>query len=139
MTTQTHLTTDQLDRYRSGLMQGNEAAQCAAHVRDCPQCQTRMQFGARMSAALAPLPRLAAGLPRRPVRALRWPRVFGAGMVTASVALVAVLTVPRMLAVTAPEVLPGSMTPQVADAVQNMDFYQWLANHPQMLQQGLTQ
>lgn len=139
MMTQTHLNADQLDRYRSGLMPSEESRRCAAHLHDCPQCQRRMQFGARLSAALGPLPRLAAQAPHRHVRALRWPRVFGAGMVTASIALAAVMMVPHMMAVTGPGALPGSVSPQVADAVQNMDFYQWLANHPQMLQQGLTQ
>lgn len=139
MNTPKHLSTDELDRYRSGLMAADEAARCAAHLRGCPQCQTRAQFGARMAAALAPLPRLAARLPQRPARSLRWPRVFGAGMVTASLALAVAFTALHLGSSQAPEVLPGSVSPQIADAVQNMDFYQWLANHPQMLQQGINQ
>lgn len=134
-----HLRTDELDRYRSGLMPADEAARCAAHLRDCPQCQMRAQFGARMAAALGPLPRLAARLPQRPARSLRWPRVFGAGMVTASLVLAVAFTVLHLEGSQPPAALPSGMSPQIADAVQNMDFYQWLANHPQMLQQGINQ
>ena len=79
-------------------------------------------------------------MPRRHSRAVRWPRVFAAGMATASLALAVFISMPHLM--TANETYPGglgsqTLSPQVADAVQNIEFYQWLSNHPQMLQQGL--
>lgn len=135
MTTQTHLTPAQIDHYRSGLASAVQAAQIETHLKNCPQCQTELQFGQRLGALLAPLPQLAARLPRRHPRAVRWPRVFAAGMATASLALAVFISVPHLA--TSDGNYPGSLSPQVADAVQNIEFYRWLSNHPQMLQQGL--
>lgn len=137
MTTQTHLSPAQIDHFRSGLSSAEQAAQIELHLKNCPQCQSRSRFGNRLCAALAPLPQLAARLPQQHPRALRWPRVFAAGMATASLAMAVFVTVPHLLAPSPMDNFPSGVSPQVADAVQNMDFYQWLANHPQMLQQGL--
>lgn len=135
MTTQNHLTPAQIDHYRSGLASAEQATQMQMHLRDCPQCHNALQFGQHLCEQLAPLPQLAARLPRRHSRAVRWPRVFAAGMVTASLALAVVISVPHLAANNGND--PGNLSPQVADAVQNIEFYQWLSNHPQMLQQGL--
>ena len=134
MTTRNHLTTAQIDHYRSGLASAEQAAQIEMHLKDCPQCQHDLQFGQRVSALLAPLPQLAARMPRRHARAVRWPRVFAAGMATASLALAVFISVPHF---SPSGGYPNNLSPQVADAVQNIEFYQWLSNHPQMLQQGL--
>ncbi|MDD4886676.1 MAG: hypothetical protein PHO64_07110 [Thiomonas sp.] len=135
MTTQNHLTPVQIDRYRSGLASAEQAAQIQLHLRHCPQCQNALQFGQHLCDQLAPLPQLAARLPRRHSRAVRWPRVFAAGMATASLALAVFISVPHLASNN--DSYPGSLSPQVADAVQNIEFYQWLSNHPQVLQQGL--
>ncbi len=135
MTTQNHLTPAQIDHYRSGLASAEQAAHIESHLKHCPQCQTQLQFGQRLTALLAPLPQLAARMPRRHPRTVRWPRVFAAGMATASLALAVFITVPHLTA--SEGGYPGNLSPQVADAVQNIEFYQWLSNHPQMLQQGL--
>ncbi|WP_079419471.1 anti-sigma factor family protein [Thiomonas intermedia] len=140
MTTRNHLTPAQIDHYRSGLASAEQAAQIEVHLKDCPQCQHALQFGQRLSTLLAPLPQLAARMPRRHSRAVRWPRVFAAGMATASLALAVFISVPHLMTTNA--TYPGgvgsqALSPQVADAVQNIEFYQWLSNHPQMLQQGL--
>lgn len=135
MTTQNHLTPAQIDHYRSGLASAEQAAQMETHLKHCPRCQEALQFGRRLSAQLGPLPQLAARLPRRTPRAVRWPRVFAAGMATASLALAVFISVPHLTSNEGN--YPGSLSPQVADAVQNIEFYQWLSNHPQMLQQGL--
>ncbi|MGC8506927.1 MAG: anti-sigma factor family protein [Thiomonas sp.] len=135
MTTQNHLTPAQIDHYRSGLASAEQAAQMEMHLKHCPRCQEALQFGRRLSAQLGPLPQLAARLPRRTPRAVRWPRVFAAGMATASLALAVFISVPHLTSNEGN--YPGSLSPQVADAVQNIEFYQWLSNHPQMLQQGL--
>ena len=140
MTTRNHLSPAQIDHYRSGLASAEQAAQIEVHLKDCPQCQHALQFGQRLSTLLAPLPQLAARMPRRHSRAVRWPRVFAAGMATASLALAVFISMPHLM--TANETYPGglgsqTLSPQVADAVQNIEFYQWLSNHPQMLQQGL--
>ena len=137
MTNQIHLTPAQIDRYRSGHASAEQTAQVEAHLRTCPPCQLQLRFGCRLCADLAALPQLAARLPGRHRGALRWPRVFGAGLATASLAVAVFVTVPRLLAPAAVDGFPAGVSPQVADAVQNMDFYQWLANHPQMLQRGL--
>ncbi len=106
-----------------------------SHLERCPRCQSTLQFGQHLCDQLAPLPQLAARLPRRHSRTVRWPRVFAAGMATASLALAVFISVPHLNANNGID--PGSLSPQVADAVQNIEFYQWLSNHPQMLQQGL--
>ncbi|MDY0329045.1 MAG: zf-HC2 domain-containing protein [Thiomonas sp.] len=135
MTTQNHLTPAQIDHYRSGLATAEQAAQIEAHLKNCPQCQQELQFGQRLSHLLAPLPQLAARMPHRHPRTVRWPRVFAAGMATASLALAVFISVPHLMPRN--EAYPGGLSPQIADAVQNIEFYQWLSNHPQMLQQGL--
>ncbi len=140
MTTRNHLTSAQIDHYRSGLASAEQAAHIEAHLKNCPQCQQELQFGQQLSQLLAPLPQLAARLPRRSSRTVRWPRVFAAGMATASLALAVFISVPHLAGSNG--AYPGgfdsqSLSPQVADAVQNIEFYQWLSNHPQMLQQGL--
>jgi anti-sigma factor RsiW len=135
MTTQTHFTPAQIDRYRSGLASAELAAQIERHLQTCPQCQAELQFGRRLSDLLAPLPQLAAHLPRRAARSVRWPRVFAAGMATVSLALAVVISLPHWTAGNGG--VPGNLSPQIADAVQNIDFYQWLSEHPQMLQQGM--
>lgn len=140
MTTCNHLTSAQIDLYRSGLASAEQAAHIEAHLKNCPQCQQELQFGQRLSHLLAPLPQLAARLPRHSSRTVRWPRVFAAGMATASLALAVFISVPHLTG--GNEAYPGgfdsqSLSPQVADAVQNIEFYQWLSNHPQLLQQGL--
>ena len=140
MTTRNHLTSAQIDHYRSGLASAEQAAHIEAHLKNCPQCQQELQFGQQLSHLLAPLPQLAARLPRRSARTVRWPRVFATGMATASLALAVFISVPHLTSGNG--AYPGgfdsqSLSPQVADAVQNIEFYQWLSNHPQMLQQGL--
>ncbi len=137
MTTQIHPSPAQIDRYRSGLASAEQAAQVESHLKSCTQCQLQLRFGSRLCADLALLPRLAGRLPARHRRTLRWPRVFGAGLATVSLAVAVFVTVPRLLAPAGVAGFPTAVSPQVADAVQNMDFYQWLSNHPQMLQGGL--
>jgi len=135
MTTQNHLTPAQIDHFRSGLVSADQAESIRRHLAQCPSCQDELRFGERVCAHLARLPQLAARLPQRRPRAVRWPRVFAAGMATASLALAVFISVPRFGANNANDL--GTLSPQIADAVQNMEFYQWLSNHPQMLQQGL--
>lgn len=135
MTAQNHLTPAQIDHFRSGLASAEQAEHIRLHLAQCPLCQSQFRFGQRLCEQLAVLPQLAAHLPKRHPRAVRWPRVFAAGMATASLALAVFVSLPHLGASDTNDL--NHISPQVADAVQNMDFYQWLSNHPQMLQQGL--
>jgi anti-sigma factor RsiW len=135
MTTHDHLTPAQIDHFRSGLVAADQAESIRRHLAQCPRCQEELRFGERVCAHLALLPQLAAWLPQRRPRAVRWPRVFAAGMATASLALAVFISVPHFGANHANDL--GNLSPQIADAVQNIEFYQWLSNHPQVLQQRL--
>ena len=69
-------------------------------------------------------------------RRVRWTRVVAAGMVTAGLAGLSFGILPALLRST--PAIPAAISappasPQVADAVQNLDFYEWLASHPQAL------
>lgn len=122
------ITVADVDLWRAGLPARRPGAEIEAAVRDDPRLGAAARFGADLAAGLHPLPELAAR--RRPaVRRLRWGRVVGAGFVTASVAFGALT-----LTLLAPVTPPQALSPQMADAVQNQDFYAWLAAHPQAME-----
>ncbi len=127
------ITVADVDRWRAGLPGPHRAAEVEAAVRADPRLAAAARFGSTLATGLQPLPELAARR-RTAGRRLRWGRVAGAGFITASVAL-AGLTLMLSPAVRLP--LSGALAPdnaQMADAVQNQDFYAWLAAHPQAME-----
>jgi hypothetical protein len=137
MNTDTSITTVELDRWRAGLLDAQQAHAVRQAMQSDIHLAERAQFGTQVVAGLAALPQLAAR--RRPAhRKLRWPRVMAAGLVSVTVAVFTITVFPLLSSRTAmlvpPAQLNAQVNPQLADAVQNMDFYEWLAAHPQALQ-----
>ena len=117
------------DLWRAGLLDAVEARRFEQDMRADPELARQARFGARTAQALSELPRLAARrATRRTPRRARWARLAVAGVLSAGLAgLVAVglgVLPPSQQSQAVPE------NAQTADAVQNMDFYEWLAAHP---------
>lgn len=135
---------EQADRWRAGLLDAQQAEQFE-RARACdPRLADEAAFGRELARSLQELPQLAARRAPRTVRTrrVRWSRVLAAGMLTAGLAGLSVGLLPTLLQ--GPAAAPGGPTalsqlpasPQMADAVQNLDFYEWLAAHPQALDSG---
>lgn len=123
------------DRWRAGCLDATQARHFEQAMAADASLAGHARFGRDLAQGLQPLPRLAA---RRvtPARRVRWARVLAAGMLTAGLAGVSFGLLPTLLrsapgSASAAGAAPSS--PQVADAVQNLDFYEWLASHPQAL------
>lgn len=138
MNTDTTITTVDLDRWRAGMLDAQQAHAVQQALQSDLHLVAQAQFSSQVVAALTALPQLAAR--RRPVaqRKLRWPRIVAAGFVSVSVAFFIIGALPLLSSRTGMPVQPAQLSaqvnPQLADAVQNMDFYEWLAAHPQALQ-----
>ena len=137
MNTDTSITTVELDRWRAGLLDAQQAHAVKQAMQSDAHLAAQAQFGTQVVAGLAVLPQLAAR--RRPAqRKLRWPRVMAAGFVSVTVAIFTISALPLLSSRAGmpapPAQLNAQVNPQLADAVQNMDFYEWLAAHPQALQ-----
>jgi hypothetical protein len=135
MNTNTSITTAEIDRWRAGLLDAEQARVVQAAVQSNAALAAEAAFGARLSAGLAPLPQLAARRAQSmSARRLRWPRVMAAGFVTASLAVFTLAALPLLSSHTQTPLQPVMLNAQTADAVQHMDFYEWLAAHPQAMQ-----
>lgn len=137
MNTDTSITTVELDRWRAGLLDTQQAHAVRQAMQSDIHLAAQAQFGTQVVAALGALPQLAAR--RRPAhRKLRWARVMAAGFVSVTVAIFTISAFPLLSSRNGMPVPPAQLNaqvnPQLADAVQNMDFYEWLAAHPQALQ-----
>ncbi len=118
------------DLWRAGLLDAEQARRFEQAMRADAALAEQARFGARTAQALVELPRLAARrAPRRAPRRARWARLAAAGALTASLAGVVALSF-GVLPAQQPAQQPA-LSAQTADAVQNMDFYEWLATHPQ--------
>jgi len=134
MNTNTTITAADIDRLRAGLLDAEQARRVQNAVQSSATLAEQAQFGERVAAGLVPLPQLAARrMARKPVRRLRWPRVMAAGLVAASLATFTILALPLLSSHSTTPMQP-ILNAQTADAVQNIDFYEWLASHPQALQ-----
>ncbi|MDE1954965.1 MAG: hypothetical protein KGJ03_04540 [Betaproteobacteria bacterium] len=124
------------DRWRAGCLDATDAQRFEQAMAADARLAAHARFGRDLAQELQVLPRLAA---RRaaPARRLRWARVVAAGMVTAGLAGLSFGILPTLLGSSPGAPAAGAAaapaTPQVADAVQNLDFYEWLASHPQAL------
>ncbi len=135
MNTNTSITTAEIDRWRAGLLDTDRSRTVQEALRSNESLAAEAQFGARLAAGLAPLPQLAARRTQaKPARRLRWPRVMAAGFVTASLAIFTLASLPLLSSRTQTPLQPIMLNAQTADAVQHMDFYEWLATHPQAMQ-----
>ena len=123
------------DRWRAGCLDAPESLRFEQAMAADPALANHARYGRELAQSLDGLVRLAA---RRGTRGrhLRWGRVLAAGMVTAGLAGLSFGLLPTLLHAS-PEGQPTraatQSSPQVADAVQNLDFYEWLASHPQAL------
>ncbi len=123
------------DRWRAGCLDGADARRFEQAMAADPVLAGHARFGRELAQGLQVLPRLAARRGAR-TRRVRWTRVVAAGMVTAGLAGLSFGILPALLRST--PAIPAAISappasPQVADAVQNLDFYEWLASHPQAL------
>ncbi len=138
MNTDTSITTLDLDRWRAGMLDAQQARVVQQAMQSDLNLAAQAQFSSQVVGALTVLPQLAAR--RRPVerRKLHWPRVVAAGFVTVTVTIFTIGALPLLSSRTGMPAgsaqLSAQVNPQLADAVQNMDFYEWLAAHPQALQ-----
>ncbi|OIQ89636.1 hypothetical protein GALL_284830 [mine drainage metagenome] len=117
------------DLWRAGLLDPGEARRFEQDMQFDSALAAQAGFGARTAQALNALPRLAARrVMRRAPRRARWARLAAAGAVSASLAGLLVFGVGGLPG----EQLEPTAQPsaQTADAVQNMEFYEWLATHP---------
>lgn len=131
------------DAWRSGCL---DEAQARAFERDMasePELAREAAFGRELARSLQHLPELARRRAPQASRArhLHWPRLLGAGMVAAAVAGLSFGLLPTLLGAPGGTQHQAALqqiqaNPQTADAVQNLDFYEWLASHPGALQQG---
>lgn len=120
------------DRWRAGWLEPEQARRFEQDMDRDAALAVHAQFGARIAQALVELPRLAAQRQvRRGARRPRWARLAAAGALGMS------LVVLGSVGFSSWSVLPFGSAQQVnaqtADAVQNMDFYDWLAEHPQLI------
>lgn len=135
MNTNTSITTAEIDRWRAGLLDAERSRVVQEALRSNESLAAEARFGARLAAGLAPLPQLAARRTQaKQARRLRWPRVMAAGFVTASLAVFTLAALPLLSSPTQTPLQPVMLNAQTADAVQHMDFYEWLAAHPQAMQ-----
>ncbi len=123
------------DRWRAGCLDAADARRFEQAMSADPALAAHARFGRELAQGLQGLPRLAARRGAR-TRRVRWTRVVAAGMVTAGLAGLSFGILPALLRST--PAIPAAISappasPQVADAVQNLDFYEWLASHPQAL------
>jgi hypothetical protein len=120
------------DRWRAGCLDAADARRFEQAMAADPALAGHARFGRELAQGLQVLPRLAARRGARSTRRVRWTRVVAAGMVTAGLAGLSFGILPALLRST-PAISAPPASPQVADAVQNLDFYEWLASHPQAL------
>lgn len=125
------------DQWRAGCLDADQAKEFEQAMAADPGLAARAAYGARLARGLDPLPELARLRARRavPPRRVRWPRVLGAGMAAAALAGLSFGLLPTLLRAPAGNVPQTALnhiqaSPQLADAVQNLDFYEWLAEHP---------
>ena len=123
------------DRWRAGCLDADESRRFEQAMAADPVLASHARYGRDLAQSLQGLGRLAA---RRGAqgRRLRWGRVLATGMVAAGLAGLSFGLLPTLLHASAGGTSARSAvqsSPQVADAVQNLDFYEWLASHPQAL------
>lgn len=136
-----------IDRWRAGLLDAERARAVERAVRADTALAKEAAFGTRVAHSLAvhldahfqAHLRAQSGRHRAThghalARRVRWPRLIGAGVATASLAML-ILTLAMLVRPPVQPAAPGALSPQIADAVQNLDFYQWLAEHPQALEE----
>ena len=130
------------DLWRAGCLDAAQAREFEAACAADPALAAQARYGRELARSLHELPRLAA---RRAARAaprrLRWPRVLAAAGSVATLAGLGFGLLPHLLAASRGPAAtlaarPAAANPQLADAVQNLDFYEWLAAHPQSRQRG---
>ncbi len=130
------------DLWRAGCLDPLRARAFEQAMAENPELAAQGRYGRDLAQALHCLPELAAR--RRQPRAARrphWPRLLAAGGAGVAVAGLALLLLPAAPAVPAAGALDAQRiqaSPQLADAVQNLDFYEWLAAHPQALARGAS-
>ncbi len=129
------------DRWRAGVLDPRGRQDFERAMAADPRLAEHARYGRRLARSLQYLPRLAAHAGSRPAprRALHWPRVLAAGMVSAGLAGLSFGLLPTLMQAHRPMVptLQQIQTdPQLADALQNLDFYEWLAAHPRELDAG---
>lgn len=131
------------DAWRAGCLDEPQARAFEQEMAADPGLARHAAFGKELAHSLQRLPELARRRTQRASRArrLRWPRVLGAGMAFAALAGLSFGLLPTLLGAPDATGAHGSLqqiqaTPQMADAVQNLDFYEWLASHPAALQPG---
>ncbi len=131
------------DAWRAGCLDARQARAFEQAMAADPRLAHHAHYGRRLAQALEPLPELARRRAPRPARTrqLRWPRVLGTGMAAAAFAALGFGLLPVLsqnAAGTSQQTAlqHARLNPQMADAVQNLDFYEWLAAHPNALPQA---
>ncbi len=126
------------DRWRAGCLDARQRLAFERAMAADPRLAEQAAYGRRLAHTLQALPQLANRAARHRARARRvhWQRVLAAGMLSAGLAglsfgLLPILSRPRPQATAPLQQIQAS--PQLADAVQNLDFYEWLAAHPRAL------
>ena len=127
------------DLWRAGLLDAREQQGFEQAMAASPELVEHAAYGRRLASSLEALPQLARrGARHAPRRARRvhWPRLLGTGMAAAALAGLSFGLLPTLLRTPSGAPQQIQTNPQMADAVQNLDFYEWLAAHPGALGQA---
>jgi len=130
-----HPDIETLDRWRAGLLPKASAQEVAAHVQDCPDCRWSAAFATRLVTAWTRFePAIQVRHSRRDRRQpAAWRlRAVLAGLVAASVLIaVQLLSGPGE----STEALSAVQGPPEQEVIGHLRFYEWLADHPEKMQQ----
>ena len=131
-----HPSLETVDRWRCGLLPPKEARLVDEHLTHCSRCRSGSQFATRVVSALEAIPVVLPSV-REPKRRLRWGRLAVAGAAMATLVLAVTLALPRPAVYTPDQTMESALSnPGTSDVIQHLDFYQWLAQHPELLKEA---
>ena len=127
-----------LDQWRAALLAPALATEIAQHVATCPHCQARTQFAPTLCRALdaLPHPRLRPARAQPPLASMI--PLYRLGGAFATLALVIGLSFqmqggPAGMKTPSPAAEMVIQDPKTVDMLSNLEFYQWLAQHPELI------
>ncbi|MGK9451142.1 hypothetical protein ACSSZE_07755 [Acidithiobacillus caldus] len=131
-----HPDIETLDRWRAGLLSEPVAQAVRAHVDGCSQCRRSVAFAPQLVLAWAgfePAIRVRPSRRDRRLHTAAWFRGVLAGLVVAAVLIGAQLSIFRPSG--GSEALSAIQGPPQREVVGHLGFYEWLADHPERMQQ----
>ncbi|MEW6613337.1 MAG: hypothetical protein AB1409_11415 [Pseudomonadota bacterium] len=127
-----------LDQWRAGLLRAEMAARVDEHVRHCPRCRRRADLADAVLRRLdaLPHPRLRPARAQRPLPGMAPVYRLGAAMAT----LLLVIGLSWQMHTGMNNGINHELDtaklledPQTVDMLSDLEFYQWLAEHPDLI------